>query len=147
LKWKAIIEWKLKLGQWQKSGDVFRFGESSRKKCNSFQLTNSRPHQIQSIHNREQAIPAYLFTRLGQLDTQATGSGSLSNTSLSSDKDPLQTRLIDNVLQRRLGKISVVNLNIRHVSGCLSSLLFNQSILAQIMLKVMKSKSKRERER
>jgi hypothetical protein len=39
----------------------------------------------------------------------------LSDTTLATHKDPLQALLIDDIFQRRLGKVGIVNVNVRHV--------------------------------
>ena len=58
----------------------------------------------------------YLLSGLGQLDSQATTGRRLTNTSFASHKDPLEALLVDDILQRRLGKIGVVDVfNVAHV--------------------------------
>ena len=60
----------------------------------------------------------YLIPSLGQLDSQAATGSRLSDTTFSSHKDPLKALLVDDVLQRRLREIGIVNVySICHVGN------------------------------
>lgn len=77
-------------------------------------LTHSTKSTTTAATTKTTHLLTYLLSRLGQLGSETATRSGLSDSSFSTHKDPLQGLLVDNIHERRLGQIGVVNFKIRH---------------------------------
>jgi hypothetical protein len=85
----------------------------------------SKRHQATQLQRKK----THLRSGLGQLDAQATACRCLSNSTFSSDKDPLKTALVDDVFQGGLREIGIVDINVRHITGITKIVVEEKEIL------------------